>query len=93
MSAKLYRKLPVTIQAVQFVGTAANAADIRTFAGNPDSIDFATDVEGRHIALSIQTLEGVMTASVGDFIIRGVQGELYPCKPAIFGDTYEEVAA
>lgn len=41
-----------------------------------------------HIA--IQTLEGVMTASPGDWIIRGVQGEFYPCKPDIFATTYEE---
>jgi len=39
--------------------------------------------------LTIETLEGVMTASVGDYVIRGVQGELYPCKPDIFEKTYE----
>lgn len=39
--------------------------------------------------LSIQTLEGVMRADVGDWIIQGVMGELYPCKPDIFAATYE----
>lgn len=39
--------------------------------------------------LAIETLEGVMTASVGDWIIRGVKGEVYPCKPDIFVATYE----
>ena len=42
-------------------------------------------------AITIDTLEGVMTASEGDFIIRGVKGELYPCKPDIFAATYEAV--
>lgn len=39
----------------------------------------------------INTLEGVMTADVGDFVIKGVKGEFYPCKPDIFWMTYEEV--
>ena len=41
--------------------------------------------------LKIETLEGVMKASVGDYIIKGVNGEFYPCKPDIFQKTYEEV--
>ena len=41
--------------------------------------------------LKINTLEGIMTASVGDYIIKGVQGEFYPCKPDIFEQTYEEI--
>jgi hypothetical protein len=45
--------------------------------------------ENRYI--QIQTLEGVMEASVGDWIIKGVKGEFYPCKPDIFKMTYEEV--
>lgn len=45
-----------------------------------------TDVE-----LDIYTLEGVMHADVGDYIITGVRGEQYPCKPDIFEDTYEKV--
>lgn len=47
---------------------------------------YPTDVE-----LDIETLEGTHHASVGDYIIRGVQGELYPCKPDIFKETYEDV--
>jgi len=42
--------------------------------------------------LEIVTLEGVMTADIGDWIIRGVKGELYPCKPDIFAETYEVMA-
>lgn len=51
------------------------------------SCAFTTAAEG----ITIKTLEGVMNASVGDFIIKGVQGEFYPCKPDIFEATYEEV--
>lgn len=47
---------------------------------------YQTDVEE-----SIVTLEGVMKANVGDWIIMGIQGEKYPCKPDIFEKTYEEV--
>lgn len=47
---------------------------------------YQTDVE-----LKIETLEGVMTASPGDYIIQGVKGEIYPCKPDIFEMTYEKV--
>lgn len=41
--------------------------------------------------LKIHTLEGVMNASVGDYIIKGVQGEFYPCKPDVFHQTYEDI--
>lgn len=44
-----------------------------------------------HTDIYIDTLEGTMCASVGDFIIKGVQGEFYPCKPDIFEKTYEKV--
>ena len=44
-------------------------------------------------SLRIVTLEGVMTCEVGDWLIRGVEGEFYPCKPAIFDATYEPVIA
>ena len=47
---------------------------------------YQTDVE-----VKIETLEGVMTASPGDWIIRGVEGEEYPCKPSVFEKTYEAV--
>ena len=44
-----------------------------------------------HITIKIKTLKGEMLASIGDFIIKGVDGEFYPCKPDIFQKTYEEV--
>jgi hypothetical protein len=78
-----YRKKPVEIEAVQWTGN--NLTEIKTFMNN-------TDIQGdSNNNLFIATLEGVMTASVNDFIIKGVKGEYYPCKPDIFIATYEEV--
>lgn len=51
-----------------------------------DYVDYA-----RKEGLKIHTLEGEMTASVGDYIIKGVNGEFYPCKPDIFHKTYEKI--
>lgn len=77
-----YRKKPVVIDAVQWDGN--NYAELRSFIG--DSLDAQWSVGGYCF---INTLEGRMNAYVGDWIIRGVQGEFYPCKPDIFEATYE----
>lgn len=53
--------------------------------------DFKVHGEHEPFAIAIHTLEGVMVADPGDWIIRGVQGEFYPCKPDIFEATYEPV--
>ena len=79
-----YRKKPVTIEAMQFTQETADAC--ANFVRCNKSFSF--DDEGMPI-MGIQTLEGVMTASFGDYIIKGVQGEFYPCKPDIFEQTYE----
>jgi hypothetical protein len=55
------------------------------------AIGGGTVTQGGHGRLVIQTLEGQMVANVGDWIIQGVKGELYPCKPDIFAATYEAV--
>ena len=92
-----FKKKPVVIDAVQWKGD--NLVEIITFTdGAPDvkgnfagmMWDQYTDLVARE-GFKIKTLEGMMHASVGDWIIRGVQGELYPCKPDIFAQTYEEV--
>ena len=78
-----YRKKPVVIEAVQWDG------NLETLSINPKK-----DIENvklRDGDLYIQTLEGEMKANVGDYIIRGVKGEYYPCKPDIFEATYEIV--
>ena len=80
---KQFRKKPVVIEAIQFDGT--NKEEIHNFVG--DAI--GQDVNSKD--LFITTLEGIMIASVGDYVIKGVQGEFYPCKPDIFEQTYNEV--
>ncbi len=77
-----YRKKPVVIEAIQFTGR--NDAECLAFC------PIARDPVDRKANLIIPTLEGEMLVSVGDWIIRGVKGEFYPCKPDIFEATYEE---
>lgn len=77
-----YRKKPVVISAVQWTGQ--NWHEIRDFVGD--------DAFLRQGLLTIHTLEGDMHASIGDYVIRGVKGEFYPCRGDIFEATYERVA-
>lgn len=78
-----YRKKPVVIEAIQFVGTDENKIELCHFIG---VYNYYIDEDEN---LVIKTLEGNMKASVGDYIIKGVNGEFYPCKPDIFEKTYE----
>ncbi len=78
-----FRKKPVIIEAVQYTdGSKKNLAEILRFC---PTIGILPD------CLSIKTLEGTHRADMGDWIIRGVKGEFYPCKPDIFEQTYERV--
>lgn len=81
-----YRKKPVVIEAVQF--TVENKEAAFTFVACGKEAVF--DDQGNP-QIKIWTLEGSVTASLGDWIIKGVKGEFYPCKPDIFEMTYEEV--
>lgn len=78
-----FKKKPIVIEAIQFTGN--NFDEICRFAG------LAVRIVGREQSLHINTLEGIMKASPGDYIIKGVNGEFYPCKPDIFEKTYELV--
>ena len=78
-----YRKKPVVIEALVYTGT--NATEILHWMFP----DIEPDAQANE--LTIKTLEGELHASPGDFIIKGVKGEFYPCKPDIFEATYEEV--
>ncbi len=88
-----FRKQPVVIEAYQWTGEPESAEEIATFMGatEEDQLIHTPSPEPWQGTLTIPTLEGDMTASVGDWIIRGVQGEFYPCKPDIFRETYEPV--
>lgn len=79
-----YRKKPVVIEAIQYDSTVGIGALIINWA-RPQIIRLT------HRGLEIPTLEGVMLADRGDYIIKGVKGEFYPCKPDIFEATYEAV--
>ncbi len=86
-----FRKKPVTIEARQFGGRyTGDGRDILDWMGASGDWD-AGDTEGGNGTLHIRTLEGTMTAKPGDWIIKGVKGEFYPCKPDIFAATYEPV--
>lgn len=84
-----FRKKPVVIEAVQFVDTDESILKLSELGLDPVRIDYA-DLDNP--ILKIETLEGMMIASEGDYIIKGVRGEFYPCKPDIFAETYEEVS-
>ena len=92
---KLYRKRPVTIEAVELTranidavaewcgGTVLTSVRLRPFGGPREVVQ----------VVEIETLEGAMRADIGDMVICGVAGEFYPCKPGIFAESYEEIAA
>lgn len=76
-----FRKKPVEIEAVQWVGLNIN--EVNEFAR-----PWRVKVDQASRKLRVETLEGHVWATEGDWIIKGVQGEVYPCKPDIFAETY-----
>jgi len=77
----LYRKKPVVIEALRLTREKEQAEKVRAWCGGQPVFD----------GIEIKTLEGTHLARFGDWIIRGVKGEFYPCKPDIFEATYEPV--
>lgn len=100
-----FRKKPVEIEAVQLRwdnwGEMCEHADVGELKnGKPEGCYVKPSLDGTRytiiktgdlMGLQIPTLEGTMLAVQGDWVIRGVKGELYPCKPDIFEETYEPV--
>lgn len=84
-----YRKKPVVIEAEQFIPEPTAPAPLYKTEKMFMEYPVWSDDKGPH--LKIQTLEGEHRADPGDWIITGVKGERYPCKPDIFAATYEEV--
>lgn len=90
-----FRKKPVTVEARKWTG--GNVDEVYDFMHGDRDLKTSTDRDrwGDYVAgmvdkpWPIKTLEGVLNASVGDWIIKGVDGEFYPCKPDIFTKTYE----
>ena len=86
ITPKTYRKRPVTIEAMLYDGTPETCIPLHDWIG----IEHGGTGENCDAGVYIDTLEGQMHVSVGDYVIRGVEGEFYPCKPGIFAATYEE---
>lgn len=91
-----YRKKPVEIEAIQFDGK--NELEIKEFVGDSLIVDLIRPPQNtekgiipKWVELTIKTLEGDMKVNIGDYVIKGVKGEFYPCKPDIFEMTYEKV--
>ena len=100
----MFRKRPVTVEARQFAGstgdvlgvyqwieshTAGSFEPLAVLDGDMPAPESGVSIDPGTGELLIATLEGVMRASIGDWIIRGVAGEFYPCKDSIFTATYE----
>ena len=90
-----YRKKPVVIDAVRYNGFDLFGSPNGVFSERPDWLDSAVDnytifLDDSDKQLKINTLEGTMAISPGDYIIRGVKGEIYPCKSDIFEMSYDE---
>lgn len=84
----LYRKKPVIVEAIVFFDTPERIAELSEFV---DQRVFTVNYDNGIATAIIETLEGNHIAQVGDYIIKGVKGECYPCKPDIFEMTYEVV--
>lgn len=83
-----YRKKPVVVEAIQFQDEVSCFEYLQDKMGlDPVKVDYKIPDKP---VLKIETLEGIMIASLGDYIIKGAHGELYPCKPDIFEETYEK---
>lgn len=89
---KKYKKKPVIIEAVEWTGDNIN--EVGEFMGKENCDIEYSNIETIHgidiiVEITIHTLEGNMHVDKGDYIIKGIKGEFYPCKPDIFKQTYE----
>lgn len=88
---KKFRKKPVVIEAIQALGTPESNREIIDWTRGSETPAFMDTNADDRTQLSINTLEGALWVTPMDFIIKGVKGEFYPCKPDIFEATYEPV--
>jgi hypothetical protein len=86
-----YRKKPVTVEARQWNGSPASGKDILGWMHRNGVAAYSKWIDGTGERLVIPTLEGDMEAVPGDYVIKGVRNEFYPCKADIFHETYEKV--
>lgn len=90
-----YKKKPIVVEAIRWTGS--NLEEIRNFVGGDlieeyvELCDIKRTLKKMLVDIAIDTLEGTMKVDYGDYIIKDVNNELYPCKPDVFEQTYEEV--
>lgn len=89
MEMAFYQKKPVVVQAEKL--SPDNATMVAEWCGGMQVEEIGSNDE-KLVGINIPTLEGTMRASEGDYVIKGVKGEFYPCKPDIFTETYEQVS-
>ena len=87
----VFRKKPVEIEAMRYPGVQAAASSYMAFRAWLERNDTYRAARMDGDCLVIETLEGSIKAQPGDWIVQGVSGEVYPCKPDIFAETYEAV--
>lgn len=78
-----YKKKPIEVEAILYNGTGESFKEVDSFTNGKLFLEYNKPF--------IDTLEGKMFLSVGDYVIKGVKGEFYPCKPDIFTETYERI--
>ena len=86
MPAKRYIKKSIPIEALQI---ACNPGEIQAFLG--ENVSFSLSIDSQVITVIIHTPEGDMTAHFGDYIVKGIKGEFYPCRKDIFEESYVEL--
>ena len=84
-----YRKKPVVIEAMQYNALNSRQSVMQWIDANGGKCHLVKSINDNSIY--IETLEGTMRADLNDYVIKGVNGEFYPCKPDIFEKTYEKV--
>ena len=85
-----YRKKPIVVEAIQYKGGYIDFDKVQDFVGDKLIPYFYSADEGKW-DIQIKTLEGRITASEGDYIVKGIIGEFYPVKPDVFDMTYEKI--
>jgi hypothetical protein len=96
-----FRKKPVVIEAMQMAGTNTEMFAVYSWvesqvgsfdvnSPNDPIPNQGVSIDAADGMMVIATLEGLMKVSIGDWVIKGIEGEFYPCKPGIFNDSYEK---
>ena len=86
MPVKRYIKKPIPIEALQI---ACNPGEIQAFLG--ENVSFTLTIDSQNVTVVIHTLEGDMAAHEGDYIIKGIKGEFYPCRRDVFEESYTDL--